>query len=313
MLIHVSNINDRYLSCFEHPLALCLSILGKDYRLFFVTSWNFSNRFLIDFTNTKSNMEMQMKIDAIQSYLGIKFKYNQNQSMMLDQIKKELDNQKTVIIHMNSVYCSWLTSYQTDIPTHHYILIIGYTDNSFLCLDMNSTSPEVLSYDDLMDGCIEYMFYSENEYTPKTLSAKDILDTLNRFSSNEYQMCNNIKQFSYYIGAEFDIQKEIKGYEPFKYAPFFTWIKGICASRMNYKRFLEWMIQACILRGEYIAVLEGLNNIYKRWYHIIMCLIRCVYYQDAKNKFAAISRDIAEVAELENEVLCQLKCCLTKE
>lgn len=312
-MINISNIKDSYLSCFEHPLALCLRTLGLDYRIFFMTSWNFSDHFLVDFTDTKSNIEMSLKLDSIQHFLGIEFEYYQNKSLMLESVKKQIDNKKTVIAHMNSVYCSWLTSYHSDMPTHHYVLIIGYTEHSLLCMDMNSINPETMFYDDFVKGCEECMFYSENRHTPEAISAQSIHNYLSKFSSNDYSMYSNIKQFSYYIEKEFDIRTAIKGYEPFKYAPFFTWIKGISTSRMNYKRFLELMIQKHILMDEYTLVLEGLNNIYKKWYHIIMCLIRCVYCNDTKDKMAVISKDISAVADLENEVLFQLKNRLTKE
>lgn len=312
-MVDITNIKDVYLSCFEHPLALCLKALGKDYCMFFITSWNFSENFLINFTDTKSNIEMQLKLDAIERFLGIHFEFHKDKSNLIDRVKKEIDAKKTVIVHMDSAYCNWLTSYQSKMSTHHYFLIIGYVDNYFLCFDMKNDAPEKIAYDDFLKGCIECMFYNETNIKKEQISARNIYEYLSTFSSNEYQIYDNIKYFANYVKNQFTIDSVINGYEPFKYAPFFTWLKGICTSRMNYKRFLEIMIQKNIIKAECELVIEGLTEIYNKWYHVIMCFVRCVYCDDVEDKIYEIGNDIEEIAELEKIFLNILKDNLRKE
>ncbi|MBS5825389.1 MAG: C39 family peptidase [Clostridium argentinense] len=279
MLLEVSNVTDFYLSCFQQPLATTISYFNRDYLLMYTTAWNFSETFLHAFNGIESNVEMYSTLGAIEKYIGIKSYINiiTDYELVIEGIKKELENGNPVVAYMNPYWCTWSSSYQLGRATHHYVLIIGYEETHFWCYDMRSTGPEKLTYEAFKMGSKEYItFRLEKQPTFDINQLKiNICHEMNLFNNDNYNMFKNMISFAERMKNKFNITEEIDGYIPYKFAPIFTWIKEICVSRRKMV-FLYEYISNFEKNLDNKLWCEQFEDLYKEWYSIRLALFKSI-------------------------------------
>lgn len=117
----------------------------------------------------------------------------------LELIKNKLDEGYPVGITTNLYYCNWSSLYNKDKSDYHFILLTGYENDYFYCLDNISLKMEIISFQEVLRSCTEYVTFSPfldaiTNYLDDNYNAM-ILFNRNTFLNSINSYINQIEKF----------------------------------------------------------------------------------------------------------------------
>lgn len=305
MILKIDNNDNKYLTCYEKPLVTALCYLKKDYIMMFSSSWNFS--YTSQNKEIKQNYEMWNLLKSLEKNLNVSVKICDH--LEPASIVKHINELTPVISYVDTYYCQWLPTYQKQ-HSHHYVLIVGYSKDSFLCFDKYSKEMLEISFTEYEKACGECVLI-ENKNNYDFFKEKEIFKTfisdLLLYNNEEYNMFKNMHNFSSYILNDFNLYEAVKDYKDVRSATIFIWLNSICTGRKKYSLFLK-NIKEKIKEIEIDKCISGLDDIYNRWYEIIITMLTASYRNknlDDKRK-ENIARKIEDIAKIEFEIYSEL-------
>ncbi|HDR3523482.1 BtrH N-terminal domain-containing protein (plasmid) [Bacillus cereus] len=312
MKLNIINTTDRLLTCFEHPIANIINYYNRDYTMMFETCWNFSENILLNYEGVHSSCELGWLIENVELNTGISFKVKEalDFNLICKEIVFELEQGRPVIAYVNTYWCPWLLAYQKN-HTPHYILIVGIDIDrqEFYCIDMMSTSMEVLPFINFNKGMKEYFTFdildkpriSKQEIYNNLMKAIDRID-----GTYQYNMFANMAIFTDKIRRGFDIKSEIKGYDPYKFAPIFTWLKGIGTARKKFTYVLNFIDKNNEIKL-FSEFTESFHLVYNKWTHIILMLFKAVYSSNPQKLYGTLANKLDDIRIQEEKISYKLK------
>lgn len=198
-------------------------------------------------------------------------------------------------------------AYKKGKLTPHYILIVGVNKNGFICQDMMLEGKEILPFDDFRKGIKELLLFDVLEEGNTSIHNKiDFMKKgLYRISNEKYDIYDNMRGFADKINNYFDINLEIEGYEPYKYAPIFTWLKGVAVAREKYACVLS-KLQSEMKNSEIDSYRKTFMGLSKEWRHIIIFLFKAVYSNNTELIYRNIAKKIYELSDIEKNIVNEL-------
>ena len=256
--------------CIENIYISMCEALKRNYLYMYAFSWNFGYKKFSSHTDTEIfatrltpsrdgqglNTEQMY---ALEKYCGITpiWHLNCEYANFLNIVKKELENDRPVVVGTDIFYCHWHKA-ANKYHTPHYCLIIGIDQNGFIAIDdilaskdgslILSVAPKYLTLEfaTLKRFNFGFLTFQISHNTPYIsdqlrediiyLSALKTLTGFDRKSDfqNMRELCDDIYKY-------FDITKEIAGFEDpwaidlIRRFNYFAW------SRENYNLFLKEM------------------------------------------------------------------------
>ena len=311
MILNIINHRNQLLTCSEHPVVSLLKYINRYDNICLCNSLNFQRVNFTEYKGSECDKELNWLFDCIYSLYGVKVITNKipdiqnTKELIVDQLLQGMP----VLIFINAYWCPWVMAYKKGKLTPHYVLIVGYNSEGYLCLDMMIDSCECLPYYDFDAGAKEIFIFEVLEKPTVLLQdkVKFLSQSLYRVSVKSNNMFNNILRFSEEIASTFDINNEIHGYEPYKYAPIFTWLKAVCTARLKYGIVLKDIGEA-YYTDVFQTQINQLNRLSNEWKHIIIMLFKAVYSNNKKRIYNNIAERLKDLSDIEKKTFYEINC-----
>lgn len=308
MKLEIPIKNEEGYNCVDNILSAVAHWAGIDYELMFSESWGFAynpqqGKNLTLGKCLNSCFENRDKL--IEKYHGLKLNFCTpiNTNDLLDIIKSELNKKKPVSINMDVFWCAWFKQGYQIYHAPHYVLVEEYDEISEIlyCKDGEmACNGAQLSISDLEKGsdtCLTFSFLENSKYDNDWRKIiKNAVDKL--YSTNAFDA---MRRFSIDFSNNFDIKKEVYGYEAFVgKAPLFKEISTIGACRKKFAKTLQYLSRTHNLQLYEIS--EMLQQVGDRWGSIFGMLMKSYYLPDNISLITKIASKINKIADYEEQI-----------
>lgn len=306
--------NNLY-TCSEYPIVLFLKYINRYSDLLWCSSLNFSLNDFSDYIGIDSDQDVQWLLESLYNIYNIKINHTsiQDFSSIQREICNQLNKGTPVIVFINAYWCPWLMAYKKGKKTPHYIMISGMTEQAFVCNDMMIDTSEYLPFQDFREGAQELITFEVLPYKQQECIdiMKHVLNALLRIRNEKNDIYTNMNIFANSMHESFDIHNSIQGYEPYKYAPLFTWLKGISTAREKYSLLLDELVTVYSIE-ELKRYVPCFMNISKEWRHISIMLFKSVYSNNAQRIYNNIEKIIKGLSDTEKKAVDEIIDILKK-
>lgn len=295
-------------NCQEDVIANLSRWLGRDYEMIFIDQWGFfyfpSSR--IKIIGSRIDSGESRLWENLHYYHGIVSTCGYRESMeeRFISIRRELHQNRPVVMHTDSFYIPWIRLYNK-YHRDHTCLIVGIDDkDNIQCLD-----PFWNNEINLLP--------KENFILSNSICTTILLEEINQSINLEDELVKNIeKLFEGYrnkssfemirdFGTEFknlNLAEEVKGCKDWPYvAPLFMQLFKIGHNRTNFNTMLNYLSSE---HGkDYLNTLkERLKLVKDKWLSIIHILAPMIEATDYKTELNYCVNTLFEIADEEEHI-----------
>lgn len=203
MPIKIDPIHKIGLSCVELCCVNTAKYFREEYQLLFHPFFNFQflDNMAAELTFSQRLIHEEFVINALQTYYNIKVFSEWNIRDGLQILQRNLHKEYPVVINIDPLYCKWLSSPAHIKGFHRFVLVIGYHDGQFTCLDQGNIIHEI-AMADLIKG-VHYICYFKPQNSIKINHISMIKDHV-----SSLDLKTNFKNFRECLGECETIEKE---------------------------------------------------------------------------------------------------------
>lgn len=290
------NTDRKGMNCLESYATSVVKWLGRDYDMMFAESWNY--RFEGDDSNAccKSGSYISLgkhndSWNLLERYHGVKFKFNEpeNSINVLNILRKELEEERPVIIKMDSYWCTYLKQTYHKLHEEHSVLVVGLDEEAGLihCRD-HETDGANLTIGDFQQGLGFYLTYEITGCEVSEFDWKEILST----TLDNLRTTNTL------------IEKEV--HCSVKHAPLYLNFLNIANSRITFSKTLRFLA----IRNNVHALIplaDQLDDAGEKWNTVRRMLIKLTFMLHHSQLHNRIGIELDELVNEERSIAAQLK------
>lgn len=305
-LLTLPHIHKEINTCIDDNLEMICEKLNRIYTLSFIDLWNFN------FDNSKEEiakkiyLEDEVNTKNIQKYCGIILKDIQfnNFEETFNEIKKELQNNNPIMMHMYRRLFPWDINYlQENVPNFftHKAMAIDIMDTKILFTDgyCNKFNKflSISTCKKASTNKITKIHIIKNE----NLDIKQFFSEFKRNQENHLNMFYDLKNFSDYL-RKIKLIKEIDNYKRdlYKYSPIYNSLNKIVRSRKKIKHLINTL--GILLKSDTLIMLsKDFEKTISYWEYINFRFTK--YAQNFDRKNLTISSKYIEEIIKEEKIL----------
>lgn len=305
MRLNIELMNNLEHNCVDGLIASVAKWNNRAYELAYANAWDFSIYYEIKGENTfaQLNIPITLDYDILKSNNGIDLKYiefNKNKNDFLTILKKELAQQRPIIIILNYCWCPWNkeVSNITDMPGHAS-LVVGFDELGLNCLDYSPRCENcILPYENIVniDG------YATIKFDDKPMYGNDykeiITKSINLIESHD--IFNAMREFGNFMQESFDPVKYLNEVENDAWLPNVWQISLISESRGLFSKTLK-TISVMSKIESLVTIAERLELAKPMWSTVKVLLTKIYYNNDLRLK-EKIAQQIYEIADFEENI-----------
>lgn len=294
-------------SCFDGLLVSIAEWKKKDYRLAHAEAWDFIVNCNLKENHPETAFGMldkpcTLKHDLLKSYSGISYNYydfDHNIEKFLIMLKKELSQQRLIIILLDYCWCPW----NKDVSkiTHmsgHASLVIGFDQTGFICLD----------YDPRCDKCtLPYEFINKIDgyctiNIEEPIVGNNYHDILNRSIQviENHDIFNNIREFGRFVRESFNPVKDLEYVDNNSFIPNMWQISLTAEGRNLYSSTLRALSEKYNIKSLQ-TIAERLESTKPMW-SVIKILLTKIYLTKSLRLSKILADKICEIADYEEDI-----------
>lgn len=317
MRLNITAQHDDACNCLEDLFISVADWFKADYELMFSEAWGFSyNR---ECKTSETNLLSALfrpgdgDRDLLwQLYHGIEVTCIQPKSAseVIDAICHELDNNKPIILYMDSFWCPWFKGRYQQFHTAHYCLITGINDTRDIlyCVDgQNAGKGAELPIYNMAQGFGEYITFNRVEpiFAERNWQ-KIIMDSLKRFNLGGYSIFDMLRCFAKDLVPNIDFDAELSQYKdnPFN-SPLFELFLAIGRGRKQFAKALQYLS----IRDNNPQLMEFADRLIRagdRWSSIFGMVVKCYYMNKDMELLKKVVQKIEEAADDEETIANEL-------
>lgn len=291
-------------NCFDGLLVSIAEWKKSDYRLAHAEAWDFSVKYEIrknpPVILSHLGIPRTLAFDLLESYSGISFsptKFDGNVENFLVMLKKELSQQRPIIISLDYYWCPW--NKDVGVPFHtpnHTTLVIGFDELGLICLDYSPRCNNcVLPYEYInrINGYSTINIKEPNLYYCNSIITRGIQVI------NDHDIFNTMRRFGEHIQQSFSTAVGLEYVENNAYIPKVWNLKLIAESRCLYADTLRVIGKNNI--EPLLIIAEKLESTKPMWL-VIMSLFAKIYVSKDLSLIKRIAEKIYEIADYEESI-----------
>lgn len=300
------------LDCHDGLVISLLEWLKRENPFIFAEAWNFEFRPEIEgFPHTIGDRLIVNNVvsqDLLKEYCGVEINEVNNTNVHLESfmpvLKRELAQQRPLLIVQDLFWCSWSKEYYQQIHAPiHATLVIGYDETGIICMDYALKNPEAhLPYEYFNDSVNTVVTFDITKTPPNSsMTFHDIMKKIIS-STKSYDSFNSIREFGRYVKESFDPVKELErfGVGNFNANPLNWQIERISTSRKLFALTLRELSTKFGFTSLNILA-DKLELSMPKWFTIMSMIIKSCIASDSKS-LNKISNKILELADYEESI-----------
>lgn len=320
----IKPVHYDFLNCIEDAVISAIEWAGYRYELLFSEAWSFP--FDLKDYNVSQNLGTSLKVNHefdenagrnLEKYHGIKGVVSDGISLekVIKTIRCELENNRPVMVSMDSFFCPWDWNYGKHYSVHAF-LVTGIGDNGELfCCDGFFRTCKTITKEELERGYLGwYVTFSFAGNEKVDVNWREILENAvhQLKEANPLNCFDSIRKYADVLENKNDIKKEIQGYEDDLFlVPLIYNLESIAYGRRKFAKLLNYFEE-----GTGIQTLQVLSNnlieIASLWANVRAMLLKTAFLDDLdeisliKQKVVKRLRDIADKEESTANQLLEL-------
>ena len=312
--LNIQPLQDGSRTCAEDLVATICTWLGRGFEMMFTHSWGFTFQAEKDgFTGIMGNRispGLGDRTTGLYKHHGVRIVMHNELDLvkLLEIIRRELENSRTLAIVCDAVWVPWDAGYQREgHDSTHSFLIVGYDGEKRLLYCVDSTYMQywsALPFENLVKGFEGSCWtYEVSEIEEKEVDWQEVIrSAVGRL--RESQAFEAMREFGRELATKLDIKKEAVGHSDFVVLKLFENIKIIAMGRRQFARLMEYLVKRYEIGGlEELATELDLAG--SKWEAIRGLLLRLYKPRDAKVLIEKAAKLVLEVAD-EEEALAGL-------
>jgi len=306
-MIDIIPIHRTHYSCLEDIIATIADWKKRDCIFMFAGAWSF--KFFTGQNNICHSLHIGNEDYAyyLNKHHGIALNWHKEfKANDIDTLIYEIKNDRPVLIHLNSFYCSWHMYYGKK-HAMHFCLLIGMFENGFKCIDPYLTTNIInLSMEDFNSGCREYAFVECNDRVePFADSYHSILHSIHKAMDNRSDIFKQMEAFSAEILNNNNLLNEINNTQDLLESTIIEKVKFIGLGRRNYAKLICEMGEHFNIE-DLLHISQPIDKLTNDWEKVKWLLVKCKIVKEQQKIINDISNVIHDIAFNENEVMNQL-------
>jgi hypothetical protein len=292
-------------NCFDGLVVSTAEWKKRDYRLAHAEAWDFSVKYEIrenppvifsHLVNPRT-----LAFDLLESCSGISLsptKFDSNVENFLVMLKKELSQQRPIIISLDYYWCPW--NKDVGIPfhnPHHTTLVIGFDELGLICLDYSPRCNNCVLPYEYINRIDEYLTMNFEE--PNLNYCSSII-TRGIQLINDHDIFNKMRKFGEHIQESFSTAIGLECVENSAYIPKIWNLKLIAESRCLYANTLRIIGKKNNIEP-LLIIAEELESTKPMWL-VIRSLFAKIYVSKDLNLIKRIAEKIYEIADYEESI-----------
>ncbi len=324
MNYNIELIKTQEMFCRESAAASVARWKNKNYEMMYLNVLGFQ----FDYQGASNDENRQIgpyisagysdedMFEPLKKYHGVEVcKYERLISQCtIEKLIKEIKSNIPVGVTYRHPYCDW--SKQKDKT---YLLITGYEENIFYCLDVYASDPEtkILSMQNFERYFVEqkkvkYETYKILPYEVKNVTMNDFIEALNQSEYVKRDTLENMREFADFMEANLDFITEEKGYDSWHFIPLLLNITHILRARCLLSKTLDYIYN---LTYDSIALEASIkfSELSAKWKvnWILLQKLKVTRYQKDDQRFRKMinqfAQNIRKLAMYENDFVVQLR------
>ncbi|GHU38937.1 hypothetical protein FACS1894105_13350 [Clostridia bacterium] len=309
MILDIFPYKSGAYDCYQIAIANVCNHFQRKYEMISLGGWCFQYNHTLDELSIGNQIRpyRRRKNNSLLTFHGIYTEDYKKETLSADIIKQYIINGVPLLIFSDLFNCNWNEAYQKYHFNHYYILI-GYDGNEqFVCIDPYITERRIkCSLSELLANMTNYRIV---RFTDIHASDTEYYDEL--ISDYTYFVEKNtpqqIEKFAEGISNEFDLDKELFGYEKDLFAvPLVDNLKILSTKRKGYSNMLRY-IGNC-LNPQFNDYGEQAESIAKEWGEIRLQLLKMMLKNRVtKDNLLSVASAIRKLASLEEKMMYSIK------
>jgi hypothetical protein len=304
MKIDINPQNYSNGNCFDSVIYNICIYFDRNINPYFLSSFGFEY-----YENTK-NEDMLNKLfiwhnDCNGDYLlskfcGISIKYENNIYNAKDTIKAQIDQLIPIEIEMDSYHIPW-NKYYHQFNRRHFFLIIGYTDEDYICFDSYLNQAEsFFNKSQLHNHVSRLLMFEKHDYTDDLLSVVEFLKK--DLNQKKFSHINDLKKLAIDIAQlKFsDIEKD-KNYDIGK-SDFIFGLNNLYWSREHFINALLYFSQK-YKSDIFCDIIIDLSIIKDKWKKAKDTFIKSYFVIYETKQLNILSTLFFEIADMEEKII----------
>lgn len=303
-------------SCVDRVIHGIAVWLGKDYEMMFAESWGF--KYSRDKNNGLVSSGLSdntgMKYTLLKEYHGIEISEHMGKctEYELELIKKEISNNKPVIIEVDNYWCPWNFQSYKRYNLLHWLIVIGfdYETQELICIDAElAKGGKRLDKEHFLKASNGYLLLNYGNPKKEICIESILKNAIDRLVNEEkgINIFKQLEELSEDVKLSLDIDKEVLNHESNPIAAnLFQKLYQISCGRKHFALTLKYIDEKKNI-PEILPIISMLNLASDNWSSIFGMLAKAYYVKDRKKIINKIASKISEVANLEKQIVISIK------
>lgn len=304
MILDIDLIKLKRMFCIDSALATVSKLLNRNYEMMFIRMLGFGFSFGQEKENNNigKNIIYECKdtdiFEMYEKYHGIRVisKKISGQKNISPEIFNQLNHNMPVAMNINAKLCSWEKNDDVDVI---FLLIIGYDENQFSCIDIHEGSREIkhLPYKNINEHCsfyddYEYFLFEVVKEEENNISVNSVINEMKSLKYFKKDTHLEIVEFAHCIEKNLDFNIEKSGCDNPYFMPIFFGISNIIRARNLISISFKYIYK--LTHDKRADKIHTLFSILDQEWQFIWNMLQKIYF-------------IGEIEENNKEIMLKLK------
>lgn len=252
MKIDIQLVKSREMFCKESAMATIARWKNRNYEMMFLKTIGFDFDYEkaceenIIGRNIYCGYDNKDIIESFEKYHGIKVENKEFFDNPVSSIKELLNKSMPITLFIPDSYCSWIGDFGKDT----FIMIVGYENDVFHCIDIHLGSADIYSlkfeYIDRLyqnDNKISYQTYTIVANEDKNISINNLIYSIknSKYYLNSEEIIYKMHKLADFIESRLDLEIEMKVETINYFVPIRLNLSHILRSRLLIGKLLDYV------------------------------------------------------------------------